>query len=88
MKSQIKSADHSGAMVALVIGPQELAIGTVGLRPLRIAGPQRNVARADLLAELHAFFAEHPADPARADPARADPADADADTDADEGTND
>ena len=35
MKSQIKSADRSGALVALVVGPQELAEGTVGLRPLR-----------------------------------------------------
>ena len=33
MKSQIKSADRSGALVALVVGPQELAEGTVGLRP-------------------------------------------------------
>ena len=30
MKSQIKSADRSGALVALVVGTQELAEGTVG----------------------------------------------------------
>ncbi len=35
MKSQIKSADRSGALVALVVGPQEVEAGTVGLRPLR-----------------------------------------------------
>ena len=29
MKSQFKSADRSGALVALVVGPQELAAGTV-----------------------------------------------------------
>ena len=35
MKSQIKSADRSGALVALIVGAQEVAEGTVGLRPLR-----------------------------------------------------
>ncbi len=35
MKSQIKSADRSGALVALIVGDQEVAEGTVVLRPLR-----------------------------------------------------
>ena len=60
MKSQIKSADRSGALVALVVGPQELAAGTVGLRPLRSDEEQRTVPRAAIVETLSAFFAEHP----------------------------
>jgi histidyl-tRNA synthetase len=60
MKSQIKSADRSGALVALVVGPKELAEGVVGLRPLRLEGAeQRNVPRAGIVTELQAFLAEH-----------------------------
>jgi histidyl-tRNA synthetase len=55
MKSQMKSADRSGALVALMIGPKELAEGTVTLRPLRNEEDQRTVARADILAELGAL---------------------------------
>jgi histidyl-tRNA synthetase len=60
MKSQIKSADRSGALVALVVGPQELAEGTVGLRPLRSDEAQRSVPRAAIVETLTAFFAERP----------------------------
>jgi histidyl-tRNA synthetase len=56
MKSQIKSADRSGALVALVIGPKELAEGTVTLRPLRNEEEQRIVPRADIVAELRALL--------------------------------
>jgi histidyl-tRNA synthetase len=60
MKSQIKSADRSDALVALVVGPKELEAGTVGLRPLRLEGvEQRSVPRAGIVAELRAFLAEH-----------------------------
>ena len=58
MKSQIKSADRSGALVALVVGPQELEAGTVGLRPLRRDAGQRSVPRAAIVEELKAFLAE------------------------------
>ena len=58
MKSQIKSADRSGALVALVVGPQELEAGTVGLRPLRSDATQRSVPRAAIVEELVAFLAE------------------------------
>jgi histidyl-tRNA synthetase len=57
MKSQIKSADRSGALVALVIGPDEVAAGTVGLRPLRTDADQRAVARVDVVAELRSLLA-------------------------------
>ncbi len=58
MKSQIKSADRSGALVALVLGADEVASGTVGFRPLRTEGDQRAVPRADLVAELHSLLAD------------------------------
>lgn len=45
MRSQLKSADRSGALVALIVGPDELAEGMVSLRPLRGAHPDR--ARPD-----------------------------------------
>ena len=56
MKSQIKSADRSGALVALVVGPQELEAGTVGLRPLRSDAAQRSVPRAAIVDELKALL--------------------------------
>ena len=60
MKSQIKSADRSGALVALVVGPQEVAEGTVGLRPLRADEEQRSVPRAAIVDELEAFLHRTP----------------------------
>jgi histidyl-tRNA synthetase len=58
MKSQIKSADRSGALVALVVGDQEVAEGTVGLRPLRDENEeQRTVPRNEVVAELKSFLA-------------------------------
>jgi histidyl-tRNA synthetase len=58
MKSQIKSADRSGALVALVVGPQEVEAGTVGLRPLRSDAAQRSVPRPAIVEELKAFLEE------------------------------
>ncbi len=57
MKSQIKSADRSGALVALVVGPKELEEGVVGLRPLRSEEQQRTVPRAAIVDELKAYLA-------------------------------
>jgi histidyl-tRNA synthetase len=48
MKSQFKSADRSGARLALVVGENEVAAGTVTLRDLR-AGDQETVGRADVV---------------------------------------
>ena len=58
MKSQMKSADRSGALVALLVGPKELEEGTVVLRPLRQDDEQRSVARADIVAEVRRATAE------------------------------
>ena len=55
MKSQIKSADRSGATVALVLGPKELESGTVGFRPLRSDQEQRAVPRDAVVAEVRQF---------------------------------
>jgi histidyl-tRNA synthetase len=52
-KSQFKKADRSGARYALVLGEGELERGIVGVKPLREAGEQQEVA----LEELPAFFA-------------------------------
>ncbi len=49
-KSQMKRADASGAMLALIIGEEEVATGEVTLKPLREAGAQQRVS-ADALAE-------------------------------------
>jgi histidyl-tRNA synthetase len=59
MKSQMKTADRSGALAALVIGPREAAEGTVSVRPLRSEDEQRTVPRSDVVAELRALAANH-----------------------------
>ena len=48
MKSQFKSADRSGARLALVVGDNELSAATVTLRNLR-GGDQETVDRADVV---------------------------------------
>jgi histidyl-tRNA synthetase len=55
MKSQIKSADRSGALVALVLGPKELEANSVGFRPLRSDQEQRAVPRDAVVAEVKQF---------------------------------
>ncbi len=39
-KAQFKKADKSGAMYALILGPDEQQSGTIGLKPLRAGGEQ------------------------------------------------
>ena len=51
-KSQMKRADASGARYALVIGEDEVARGVVGIKPLREATPQREVAVDGLAAHI------------------------------------
>jgi histidyl-tRNA synthetase len=52
MKAQMRAADRSGASVAVIVGDDELAAGTVIVRPLRGDEPQTSVARSDLLTHL------------------------------------
>lgn len=53
-KSQLKSADRSGARLALIIGPDEAVGGRVTIKDLRSGPgtPQQVVDQADLLAEV------------------------------------
>ena len=55
MKSQMKQADRSGALVAVLVGPQELDNGTVTLRDLRSDSDQRQrvVERSAIAAAIH-----------------------------------
>ena len=51
MKAQMKVADKSGARLAVLVGPQELAVGEVTIRDLRsddFEHAQRRVARGDV----------------------------------------
>ena len=52
MRSQMKSADRSGARWAVLVGSDELASGVVTVRDLRSDAPQSAVPRDDLVAEL------------------------------------
>ena len=61
MKSQMKSADRSGAVAAVLVGSDELEAGEVTLRPLRghdgPGGEQRRVPRSALVDELRRLVA-------------------------------
>jgi len=48
MRDCRSGADASGAAVALVIGEDEVASGTVGVKPLRQDGGQQAVALGDV----------------------------------------
>jgi histidyl-tRNA synthetase len=51
-KAQFKAADRSGARLALVVGPDEAAAGTVGIKDLAAGGDQITVAIGDLADEV------------------------------------
>jgi len=51
-KSQLKRADKSKAEFALILGEQELADGTIGLKPLRRTEDQSSIAINELVATL------------------------------------
>jgi histidyl-tRNA synthetase len=51
-KSQMKKADRSGARFAVILGENEIAQASAGLKPLRDDQPQQEVAQADLAAVL------------------------------------
>jgi histidyl-tRNA synthetase len=59
MKSQMKAADRSGALVAVIIGSDELAAGTAVVRPLRVneQRDQQVVPRTDLLESVQKVLA-------------------------------
>lgn len=52
MKAQMKSADRSGAKIALIIGSEEVANSTIMLRPMG-SGEQYSIAREKMVEEIH-----------------------------------
>ncbi|HEY6533989.1 MAG TPA: histidine--tRNA ligase [Acidimicrobiales bacterium] len=57
MKSQMKSADRSGAQLVLIVGSDEVDSDTVTVRPLRGGGDQQRVDRASVVAAVAALLA-------------------------------
>ena len=52
MKSQMKSADRSGAALVLIVGDDEATAGTVVLRDLRSDAPQQTIERVAAIATI------------------------------------
>jgi histidyl-tRNA synthetase len=52
LRAQLRAADRSGAAVALIIGPEEAAAGTVQMRWLRSDRGQEEVDRAKVVSRL------------------------------------
>jgi histidyl-tRNA synthetase len=52
MKAQMKVADRSGAVVAVIVGSNEVADGAVTVRPLRTNDGQQTIARSTLIDHL------------------------------------
>ena len=52
LKSQMRSADKSGASYAFILGEDELKAGTVAVKPLKQAGDQQPVPFADAPAHI------------------------------------
>jgi len=55
-KSQFKRADKSGARVALILGEEEVANGTIGVKYLREEREQETVRQDELQAFLAAMM--------------------------------
>jgi histidyl-tRNA synthetase len=53
----MKKADKSGAGYALVLGENEIAAGTVALKPLRSGEEQREISVAELAPVLRGLLA-------------------------------
>ena len=58
MKSQMKSADRSGARVALIVGEQERHDGTVTVRDLRSDREQDTVPRDAVVDHVRKLLGE------------------------------
>jgi histidyl-tRNA synthetase len=56
-KSQMKKADKSGASYAVILGENEVASGTVGLKPLRSNEDQRDIGMTELASVLKGMLA-------------------------------
>ncbi|HLN15595.1 MAG TPA: histidine--tRNA ligase [Acidimicrobiales bacterium] len=61
MKAQLKLADRSGARLALIVGPNEVAGGTVSVRPLRETDDEQwSVPRSEAVDEVRRRRDESP----------------------------
>jgi histidyl-tRNA synthetase len=58
-RAQMRRADGSGAAVALILGDEEMASGSVGLKPLRREGEQVTVPQAAVLDSLESLLGEN-----------------------------
>jgi histidyl-tRNA synthetase len=56
MKSQMKTADKSGARVALLVGEDEVAKGTVTVRHLRGDAEQESVRRDEIVERVRSLI--------------------------------
>ncbi len=59
MKSRMKKADRSGAQVALILGEDEHAAGTVALKPLRTTADQTMCAQDGVASALERYLPRH-----------------------------
>lgn len=59
-KTQMKKADRSGAVFALILGDAEVASNSVQVKPLRSADEQYEIKQADAVAELAGRLALQP----------------------------
>jgi histidyl-tRNA synthetase len=59
-KSQMRQADKSGALFAVIIGERELSAGVVTVRPLRHGGDEESVPRAEVVVRLSELSATEP----------------------------
>jgi histidyl-tRNA synthetase len=55
-RTQMKKADASGAAIAIIVGDDEVAAGSVAVKPLRGAGEQVAVPMADVAARVAALI--------------------------------
>jgi histidyl-tRNA synthetase len=51
-RAQFRAADRSGARLAVVVGPEEAATGSAGIKDLAAGGDQVVVAQADVVEEI------------------------------------
>lgn len=56
-KSQLKRADRSGARLALIMGEEECAAGTIAIKPLRSDEPQQSCERHELVERVRQLLA-------------------------------
>jgi histidyl-tRNA synthetase len=59
LKSQLKRADKSGAVLAVILGDDEIAGNRVTVKPLRLTAEQATISGSELVPYLKTFFSEN-----------------------------